>query len=218
MLRLEQHQPEDAHQGDHNGQQREQPDNGRQFAFVVVLEAQLLVENTNDDIARLRAGIDLRDTAADMSGTSRNIGSGRHPHIDHMRQVPVIFLLDFLRKKIETERRYTVLQGLEVEIGTETYNLLVGRHETVDTVADLHFKFPPRRFVENHRSEFLVEVALQEIASVGNRDTHHAQEIRLYDITLESDLTALELPAPAHTPDRHQTARSSRNILYLRVG
>ena len=37
-----------------------------QFAFVVVLEAQLLVENTDDDIARLRAGIDLRDTAADM--------------------------------------------------------------------------------------------------------------------------------------------------------
>ena len=127
-------------------------------------------------------------------------------------------LFETVGQDVERKRRDAVLKGFEVEVGTEAHDLLVGRYETVDAVADLHSEITPGRLVENQRSKFLAHIRFTETAAFGNGNPHNFQKIPLYGITLESDLTVLEVAAPAHTSHGDQLARSARNVGYLRIG
>lgn len=57
MLRLEEHDAEDAHQGDDDGQHREEPDDGRDAPLAGVMGIDLLVEEP--EIGNLAVGIEF---------------------------------------------------------------------------------------------------------------------------------------------------------------
>lgn len=85
VLRLEQHDAEDTHQGDDHGQHREEPDDRRQTPLLCILEAQLLLEGTNLDIARRQMRVGLGDALPQVAGHLRDVGLGTVAQVEDPR-------------------------------------------------------------------------------------------------------------------------------------
>ena len=217
MLRLEEHDAEDAHQGDDHREQREEPHNRGQPPLLGILLAQLLLEGANLDLARRQVRIRFGNALPQVVGHTLHVGLGTVAQVEQLRCTATVLVGHLLGNDIEDERNDVVLHRPEVEICADTHQR-VGAAESADLVAQFESVFAAGSLVADQHAGLLVFVRFKEVAAVGNGNTHHLQKVPTNDVGLHADPLPLVVAAPGHAIDTYQTSFGSRDIDHARIG
>ena len=161
--------------------------------------------------------IRLGDALPQIVGHLRDIGLGTVAQVEQLRGAAARLLRHLLGNDIEDEGGDAVLHRTEIEVGADAHER-IGAAESADFVAQFKTVFAAGCLVADQHAGLLVFVRFEEVAAVGNGDTHHPKEVPPYDIGLQGDAPLLVGAAPAHAADVHQLTLGPRDVNHARVG
>ena len=161
--------------------------------------------------------VGLGDALPHVVGHLRDVGLGAVAQVEQARGSATRLLRPLIGNDIEDEGDDAVLHRPEVEVGADAHER-VCLEESANLVAQLEAVFAAGGLVANQHAGLLVLVRFEEVAAVGNGDTHHLEEVPPYDIGLQGDAPSLVGAAPSHTAYVDQLSVGRRDVDHARVG
>ena len=105
----------------------------------------------------------------------------------------------------------------EVEVGADAHER-IGAAESADFVAQFEAVFAAGGLVANQHAGLFLLVRFEEVAAVGNGNTHHLQKVPTNDVGLHTDPLPLVGAAPTHAAYVHQLPLGPRDVDHARIG